>query len=352
MLRLLPVLAIALALASGCGARRGGSRPPLPATPFDHVPYREGRPDPSAKVFLVAGGDDIANFAAEVVEQRELWLAAGLEPREIACYWARPTRTAYREDRRQYDELTGELDDCFRAEPDTVLSHLRAAADADLPWVYLYVSGHGLGPVLRWRAGTRDPDVASRKLGATPTEMAALDHHAIGLEAGPGPGLEDVDAVVRGFRSGRPPRALMFSPPTLSEALATFPETTPKFVVLQACFSGGFIGRPATHGGPSPLHDVPALTLLTATRWNRPSFGCSAGPARTQFGGTFGRVLAAELEPGKRPPDLDWARIHERVAFVIDVMETIDAERPSGPSFLRTSPPPEAPDQPVALGPE
>lgn len=347
MLRLAPVLALLCALLSACGGRRSTARSPQPTTPLDAIGYREGRPDPRAKVFLVAGGDDIANFAAEVVEQRQLWLDAGLAPEEIACYWARPTRAAYREDRRQYDALAGELGDCFAAEPRTVLAHLRAAAAADLPWVYLYVSGHGLGPILRFRAGTRDRALAQRKLSVTAAEMAALDHHAIGLEAGPGPGLEDVDAVVRGFRAGRSPSTLMFSPPTLADALAKFPASTPKLVVLQACYSGGFIGRPPGDGGPSPLHDVDGLTLLTATTWNRPSFGCGAGPARTYFGGAYGRVLASELEPGKRPPDLDWERIHARVAFVIDVMETIDAERASGPALLRTTAPPATADAPA-----
>lgn len=336
--RIAPVLVVLSLFVAGCHARRGTERPAPSATPFDAVPYRDGRPGPQTKVFLVAGGDDIANFAAEIVEQRALWQAAGVAPEEIACYWARPTRAAYRADRRQYDELATELDDCFRAEPGTVLSHLRAAAKTDPPWIYLYVTGHGLGPVLRWRAGARDAATARRELGATQAEMAALDHHAIGLEAGPGPGLEDVDAVLAGHRAGKPPHALMFSPVTLAEALAAFPETTEKFVVLQACYSGGFIGRPRDRGGPSPLHEIPALTLLTATSWNRPSFGCGAGPARTYFGGAFGRVLAAEIEPEKRPPDLDWSKIHERVAFVIDVMETIDAERPSGPGILRTAP--------------
>lgn len=333
--RALGNVALALAVALGSACRGRSPEPPSAAqkNPLQAWDYREGMPPDSAKVFLVAGGDDIANFAAEIVEQRQLWLRAGLRPEEIACYWARPPVHAYREDREQYDAVADAMRACYRAEPGTVLEHLAAAAEHAPPWVFVYVTGHGLGPIMRWRARTPDPELASERLGLTPAEMAALDQHSIGLQAGPGPQLEDVATVVQRFRAGYPPRTLMFSPSTLAEALAAFPRATPKFVVLQACYSGGFIERPE---GESPLHDIGALTLLTATTFNRPSFGCGAGRAKTYFGGAFNRVLDGELQPDARPPDLDWSQIHARIAFVIDVMEAIDAERASAPRLLQT----------------
>ena len=36
----------------------------------------------TAKVFLVAGGDDVANFAADVIDQHALWKRAGLRDDE------------------------------------------------------------------------------------------------------------------------------------------------------------------------------------------------------------------------------------------------------------------------------
>jgi hypothetical protein len=311
---------------------------PEAESPWAHAAYREGPPPATTKVFLVAGGDDIANFAAEIVEQRRLWRGAGLRDDEIACYWAHPTPRAYDVDRAQYDALRHELASCYRAEPATVLGDLRRAATEKLPWVYLFVTGHGLPPLMRWvPANARS---AARRHRLTAEELARLDHHAIGLQAGPGPTLEQVDRVVMGHRAGAPTSSLMLSPPTLAEALADFDPATPKFVVLQACYSGGFIAGAA---GPSALHDVPNLTLLTATTHDRSSFGCGAGKAKTYYGGSFNRVLTEHLQLDARPPDLAWVAIHDEVRVVIDALESIDAERSSRPQLLQT-PPPSAPD--------
>ena len=65
-------------------------------TPFDDLPYRQGPIHPSTRIMLVAGGNDIANFAAEVVEQRALWKKAGVADDAIACYYAKPTAKAFR----------------------------------------------------------------------------------------------------------------------------------------------------------------------------------------------------------------------------------------------------------------
>ena len=85
----------------------GACRVPVPAAvpasapvrdPFADIPYATAPLPSHAKVFLVAGGDDVGNFAAEVVEQRELWKQAGLRDDEIACYYAKPTSKALADD--------------------------------------------------------------------------------------------------------------------------------------------------------------------------------------------------------------------------------------------------------------
>jgi hypothetical protein len=138
----------ALLLLPACRAPRS-SQAPEPADPFDDVPYATAALPPQTKVFLVAGGDDVGNFAAEVVEQRALWKQAGLQDDEIACYFAKPTRKALVQDGEQLAELAPALRGCYSADPATLHAHLRQAARAAPPFLYLFVSSHGLPPSSR-----------------------------------------------------------------------------------------------------------------------------------------------------------------------------------------------------------
>jgi len=305
------------------------------------VPYSTAPLPASTKVFLVAGGDDVGNFAAEVVEQRALWKQAGLRDDEIACYFAKPSRRALRDDAEQLAALAPELRGCYAAEPATLHAHLRRAARAAPPFLYLFVSGHGLPPMLRWKADVDDVALLPARLDLHRGEVGRFDRHAIGLEAGDGPALGEVEAILRAHRAGTPVDALVLTPDTLAAALTELPASTHAILVLQACFAGGFIGRP-DDDGPSPLTRLPRVTMLAATSPARPSFGCSAGTARTYWGGAFNRVLAALLaEQPRLPPALPWAEIHARVRFVVETMEVIDGERPSNPTFFSNVPEPE-----------
>ncbi|MCH9687799.1 MAG: C13 family peptidase [Deltaproteobacteria bacterium] len=205
--------------------------------------------------------------------------------------------------------------------------------------MYLYVSSHGLPPLLRWKAGVREPAELGAHLELRRGEVGTFDRHAIGLEAGDGPGLGQVEDMLEAHRQGATPEDIVFTPDTLAGVLETLPEATPAIVVLQACFSGGFIGRP-DDDGPSPLTRRPHTTILTATSSRRPSFGCSPGSHRTYYGGAFNRVLAQKLEEAPRlPPELPWDDIHQRVRFVVETMEFIDGETPSEPSFFSSDAP-------------
>lgn len=328
----------ALVLLPACRAPTS-SRAPGPPDPFDDVPYATAPLPPQAKVFLVAGGDDVGNFAAEVIEQRALWKQAGLHDDEIACYFAKPTRQALVHDGEQLTALAPALRDCYSADPATVHAHLRQAARAAPPFLYVFVSSHGLPPLLRWKAGVDDVTALPERLQLRPGEIGRFDRHAIGLQAGNGPGLGEIDGILRAHRAGAPVEALVFTPDTLAAALAELPAASDKIVVLQACFAGGFIGRPHDDG-PSPLTRLPRTTVLAATSSERPSFGCSAGSARTYYGGAFNRVLAQALEGNPQlPPELPWAELHERVRFVVETMEAIDGEEPSEPTFFSNVPP-------------
>jgi hypothetical protein len=335
------VAAGALAWLAACNRGSASAEPPAaPPDPFAQVPYASAPLPPEAKVFLVAGGDDVGNFAAEVVEQRAMWKRAGLRDEEIACYYAKPSRRALAEDGEQLTTLAPALRGCYAADPATLHAHLRQAARTAPPFVYLYVTSHGLPPLLRWKAGVEDANALPKHLELRPGEVGRFDRHVIALQGGDGPELADVAAILAAHRGGAAVESLVFTPDTLADALAELPKTSEAIVVLQACFAGGFIGRP-DDDGPSPLTKLPRVTMLAATSAEQPSFGCDAGSTRTYWGGALNRVLgqALEQQPGP-PPTLPWAEIHARVRFVVETMELIEGEEPSEPSFFTNAPAP------------
>jgi hypothetical protein len=331
---------VLVALLGATACRGGGTVTP---NPFAAQDYDQAPPSPRTKVFLVAGGDDIANFAAEVLEQRTLWRRAGLREDEISCYFAKPTAQALREDGEQYDALALALRSCRAATPARLSLDLRAAAEEADDFVYIFVTSHGLASQLGPLETSEDPKTQRFVASLRARERDVLNPAAIGLEAGDGPKLGESRAVVAALRESVPAEQVTFTPRTLAPLLQAFPPDVRKIVVLQACFSGGFIDHHARRrADPSPGADallaVPNLTVLTATAAERPSFGCGSGESRTYFGGAFNVALGQALGE-HTPDDLPWSDIYDRVRFAIEAMETVQGQRPSHPGFVQTPAP-------------
>lgn len=288
------------------------------AVPIGHrrfvaaLPYSEAPLPAAAKIFLVAGGVDVANFAAEVAKQRELWLARGFTSDEIVCYWAKPLRTGYRRDRAQFRRLAAELRPCYRASPALLRDHLAQTAARGAPFVYLYVTTHGLTSLL---PGHVPEDTL------LPNERASLDQYTLQLAGGPGLGV-DADALLSALRAGADPDDVVLSPGALHRALAAFPAATPKLVVLQGCHSGGFADA---------LQQVPATTALMAARHDRTSFGCDPGHELTTFGSVYLRQLAAR---DGAPPAIDWRALFDALVAEIAAAEQAEGATPSLPVFV------------------
>lgn len=306
------VLAIALLLAA-CGHT---SMPPALTGA-----YGERSISSDTRVVLVAGGDDVANFAAEVAGQRRIWRAAGIAPEQIACYWAKPTRRAYGKDRRQYRRLASTMQSCGPASPQRVLADLAALADDPPPWLYVYVTGHGV------------PSLAAPQVASVlpPDERKLLMSPALALDADTALRVQHTDALLRAHREGLPDASIVMTPTTLREALARLPASTRKIVVLQGCFSGAFI---ASNGS---LRDLPNTIVLTAAAADRPSFGCGSGTRTTFWGGALERELARLVHRGDTPEQLDWLGIHDAVATRVTRLERALGQKPSNPQYLDTT---------------
>ncbi|MBK6917705.1 MAG: hypothetical protein IPH07_09920 [Deltaproteobacteria bacterium] len=308
-------LALALVLASGCAHGRDAALARIVAAPY--TPQSIG---PDTRVMLVAGGDDVANFAEEVVRQRKLWRGAGLSENAIACYWAKPKGRALRRDRRQYRRLAPALAGCGEASPAVVLADLAELAQAAPPWLYLYVSGHGV-PSLDEAPGTWT---------LPPEERAWLRQPALALDGDPALRVQETAALLDARRSGTPDAALLFSPATLRAALARLPDATEKLVVLQGCFSGGFVV------GPDAITHAHRVTALTAAAADRPSFGCGSGNRTTFWGGALQHELEHRVRFGDTPPALEWHAVHEDVAKRVTRLERALGQQPSRPQFRRS----------------
>ncbi|MEZ4452173.1 MAG: C13 family peptidase [Nannocystaceae bacterium] len=279
--------------------------------------YRQGPLSPRARVFLIAGGVDVANFAEEVVIQRRFWRSQGLTDDEIACYYAKPVRSGYEGDRRQFRRLLADLDGCYPASTDLVRRHLAEAARRAPPFLYVYVTSHGL------------PSLVGPGVPLPPDEIDLLDNYLLQLGAGVGYGIHG-RRILAAYRKGAAADDLLFTPRALASALAQAPADTAKILVLQGCHSGGFLDEP--RGRAEALTSLPNLTAIAAARYDRTSFGCDAGPDQTYFGGLFNRLLP-EYAAGKAPPEVAWRSLYDHLRREIEVIEANEGATPSEPVF-------------------
>jgi len=303
----------------------GGGCAPLTAAGYHEKAPRSSAPLPArARIFLVAGGVDVANFAAEIVDQRALWRERGFTDEEIVCYYARPTRAGFRRDRRQYRALFSELDGCYLASTELLREHLRIAAAQDPAFLYLYISSHGIAGLVEEGSGL------------APDERALLDRYVIQLGEGPGDGIYP-EEVLEAYREGRASEDLLWTPVVLAEALSRFAAEIPKVVVLQGCHSGGFFYEPRGRG--AAVQAIPTLTAIASARFDRTSFGCDPGPDMTHFGALFSGLLhqTGEVASGSAaigPAEIDWFELFGALARGIAAIELREEVTASLPVFF------------------
>ncbi len=327
-------LGVSLSAVVGCG------KPTLhiqPAVSLLQQPAMAGLPEPelaysdlfkydakasSPKIFLVAGGMENANFAQEVVDQKAHWLKAGFAEEDIACYYAAPLKEHFEEDETQYRALASDLAGCYPASPKLVWEHLSEAAKSKPDFLYLYVTAHGSPPL--------DSDVL-RKSGLSIMTLLeqlylveifpALGQYFVAMDVLPDGKTGNLVARLDGLHNGDTPEDHLFTPRYLKEALKELPEETPKFVSIQACYSGGFLESPEAKYKADTLQDVPNLTALTAARYDRSSFGCDSGSDRTYFGEVYNAALT-QNNAGLSPLEIDWEEVYADVSTTIEYIES------------------------------
>ncbi|HWL62259.1 MAG TPA: C13 family peptidase [Steroidobacteraceae bacterium] len=304
-----------------------------------------------ARIFLVAGARDIANFAQEVVDQRRLWLSRGYTPEQIECFFAAPP-PQQTDDAGQFLALEESLLPCHLASPREVLAALKEVArEYPADHFYLYLSSHGTPPVL----GLPEPVVRSIDPQASWLPQALAEARADKASQAY-QWLAPFQVSMEGIRldsqrwgwasyfarlyqsritSDMDPREHMFTPALLADALQAFPASVRKVVVIQACYSGGFVLPPKKAPAPEEtLRNVKKTTVITAARADRTSFGCDSSGETTLFGGSFHKVL--ESHPDQAVPQLNWRKLHRQVAKEVEQLEQqagISSRQRSEPQF-------------------
>ncbi|MEO8314965.1 MAG: C13 family peptidase [Pseudomonadota bacterium] len=310
---------------------------------------------PAARIFLVAGARDSANFAQEVVDQRKYWLAQGYSTNQIECFFATPS-PVQQDDAEQFLSLEEALQDCHLAAPDIIFSALaEVAQNYQQDFFYLYVTSHGTDPPLTHPLPPQvlnNPDAAwfveaRAEAKADPLSLAYqwLSPFRMEVEgAGNASNWGWAPFTSRYLNARQNPGVRvedqLFTPKYLANALRKFPASVKKVVVLQACHSGGFLLPPGEAPAPDEtLVDVENITVLTAARADRTSFGCDTSDHTTYYGGALQEVLDAS--PGEEVRARDWHRVHEEVADKVQDLEArqkIPRDQRSLPQYFSNAP--------------
>lgn len=292
--------------------------------------YQKGKISKDAKIFLVAGSAQAANFAQEILDHKKLFLKAGFPEEEIACYYVPPYQEYLERDLPQYQQLKSELAQCYLASTKRLLKDLKRASKGKEDFLYLYITSHGQEPF--------DQKLTQSNLSSKEryrffrlADYPALREYHLSMEALPD-GPANFWEILGALRMGADPAELYLTGPVLTQALEKYFGKTPKYVVLQACHSGGFIWNPSTGSDNPLLHDLKNITVLTSTRYDRESFGCQPGVENTVFGKAYLSTLA---EGPLQPLKINWRALFERVEKQVSEAELNQGVAPpSLPQFF------------------
>lgn len=284
-----------------------------------------------AKIFLIAGGKDNANFAQEVVDQIALWKKAGFQEEDIACYYAIPFEKEFLNDYVQYESISRELSLCYPASPKLIWEHLEAAAQStDRDFLYVYVTSHGGQPLSEV---AKKPEIGfpqKLQLGRILEALPELDQFLISMDVLPDGKTGNFQSRLESLASGEGTKDHLFTPRYLKAALKEFPASLPKYINIQGCYSGGFLTSPNNALKEDTLKSLNTIEVMTAARHDRTIFGCDSGSERTVFGQYFNQGLDKYLS---HPHSIPWQQFYQETVDAVFQVETRMKVKPSEPQF-------------------
>ena len=278
-------------------------------------PYNNFPISSEAKIFLVAAGNDSANFIQEVEEQKNIWIQKGYRSAEIVCYYSKPPREVYSKDKTQFQNLAPSLNQWYEASIPLIQRHIKQVSSQkpNPDFIYIYLTSHGLKPKFTWsELQSEDTNESLEKYFSQ--KHPYLDEHQIYFGQDNG-NTTSMRMKLHEIENGRNPHDLILNPDGLRNMLSPASEI-PKIVAIQACYSGGFIKNKASL---TTLAKLPNIQILTASRYDRSSFGCNPGNKVTLFGEVYNHVILSKIIDGI--PDTDWKNIHSELIKWVDKKE-------------------------------
>ncbi|MCB0405631.1 MAG: hypothetical protein KDD51_12675 [Bdellovibrionales bacterium] len=288
-----------------------------------------------AKIFLIAGSEENANFAQEIVEQRLYWLDQGFSTEDIACFYAMPSDYSYQEDRAQFSVLQAHLANCRHANPKDIFEAIHESGKMGHDFLYLYATSHGNSPFTELLKEEKLPPPTRMFLeNFTKSFPELANQYMLSVDGSPSGKTSSLSALASEYAGGAKPGDVFFTPRYLKAALSSWPDAVTKYIVLQACHSGGFIRDPRPEFEKDLLSSIPNLVAMTASRYDRSSFGCNSGAHRTFFGGAYNDTL---LRAEENPDEIRWPLFYRSIKRQVERLEKENgAETPSLPDFVDT----------------
>lgn len=332
VIHLLSLILLLILMSPGVWAKP--SKKPKPILLVESVFKISDAPlSPRAKIFLLAGSSMSASFAREIVEQKRIWLKAGFQEEEIACYYIVPFQEDLNENIKQYLPVAGELSKCHAASAKLLREHLEEAAKRHPSFLYLYLSSHGERPISYSLASAKPKDEDYWALQRE-KRYPVFDQYSMLVEGLPD-GTASSTEILGALRAGMSPDDLYVTPRFLKSIFEAGYVDTPKFVVLQGCFSGGFFEESDPRYRESLLSSLNRITLLAAARHDRSSFGCEPGADSTFYGGAYNESLARFA---RDPRMIDWKKLASEVELQVRRIEKKEkVSPPSLPQFFSKS---------------
>ncbi|WP_176736601.1 thioredoxin domain-containing protein [Oligoflexus tunisiensis] len=264
--------------------------------------FSESKERRGYKAVLVAGSSGNANFIQELYFMQRILVDKGLKPEEVACFAAAPDFVEYHLDKEQFESLKPFIQNCRLAKREAILATIQTSINQNPDQFYLYVSSHGAAPV------PAENSERYKELCLSQAPALVLDEEEEGCQA-----LQDLT-------------------PDALAAVMMSASATKKYIILQGCYTGGFISTTSDPAeNPSSLAALPRMTILTASRPDRTSFGCHPGWAMTIYGYAVIRTLAGSQASLDAIP---WAEI----ARDVDQHVQDEEKKFSIPTRLRSHP--------------
>jgi hypothetical protein len=325
-------LSLLLMFLAGCGLPDGG-RARSRELSFDtgrELRYVAGLPPASTRYVLVAGDSSSVVFLSEVLSLRRSLIAAGVAPERIAVFYALPDTLTSVEKLEAWRPFALETRDCYLATMQNLRDCLavigRDAAKEEA--VFLYVTSHGNLPlslrmILEGEGRTSSGELDA--LRAAAARQPLLDDWSLAVRGAPVRSLtsRELWSLAAGAEE---PGDYLCTPTTFHKLLDEMVPEQRQVVVLSGCYSGGFVVQPEEFATQTLGRN--GRVVLTASDWDRASFGCGMENDSTYFGRHFGRLVETAGDPLRIDA---WQRFYRTLCRAIADQERAEKVVPSKP---------------------